>query len=189
MAKKEITSYELVDEYLKLLAGDYATAVAKVFEKKRKAITDEDILKKVPLKITEIRTILNQLHYRGIVCYQKSKNKKTGWYSYTWEMKPERIAEQILEKKTEELSKLRKKLETEANYTMFVCKNNCESYPFEIAAEYYFNCPKCGNPLEAIDQEKEKRKTEKIIKKINEELQDLEKHFNKTQNVGQSTGC
>jgi transcription initiation factor TFIIE subunit alpha len=193
MAKKKITSYELVDEYLTLIAGKDATNVVKVFEKKNKAISDEiiekNIEKKTPLKITEIRTILNQLHYRGVVCYQKSKNKKTGWYSYTWEMKPDRIAEQIIEKKTEEISKLRKKIEIEATHTMFGCKANCDTYPFEVAAEYYFNCPICGKPLEATNQEKEKKKNAKRIKKMEQELKELEKYMDKTQNIGQNSPC
>ncbi len=192
MVKKKITSFEIVTDYLRIIAGKYAPKVVEVFEKKKKAITDEEIVKqfkKEALKITEIRTILNQLHYRGIVCYQKSKNKKTGWYSYTWEIQPERIAEQIIEKKTEEINKLRKKIELESNYTMFSCKNKCNTYPFEIAAEYYFNCPQCGKPLEAINQEKEKKKTIKEIKKIEKELEEIEKQYNKTQNLGQKTQC
>lgn len=177
MAKKEITDYSIVENYLKQVAGEYAPQLVKICAKKRKCVTDEEIRKKLPLKVTEIRTILNQLHYRGIVCYQKEKNKKTGWYSYTWEIKKDKIAQQIIEKKTDEITRLENKMKLEEGLTMFSCKKGCELIPFEIAAEYYFNCPNCGTALQAADNEKENKKIKKIIKQTKEEITSLEKTY------------
>ncbi|MFH1588630.1 MAG: hypothetical protein ABIA76_04815 [Candidatus Diapherotrites archaeon] len=174
MIKKDITKYPLVEEYLTLVAGKYAPELIRICVKKKKCVTDEDIGKKLNLKITEIRTILNQLHYKGIVCYKKEKNKKTGWYSYTWEIRQDKITQQIVEKKAEEIIRLEKRIEMEGTHTMFACKKECESFPFEIAAEYYFNCPACGNPLKARDNQKETKKIKRQLIKIKSEIEEIQ---------------
>src|SRR3989344_3900560 len=111
--KKKIHEFVLVQDFLASIAGQEAMELVKICANKRKLVTDEEIGKQLPLKITEIRTILNRLHYRGIACYQKTKNPKTGWYSYTWEIKISRIAELILEGRAEEVTKLGNELEFE----------------------------------------------------------------------------
>ncbi|MFH1256365.1 MAG: hypothetical protein V1494_03660 [Candidatus Diapherotrites archaeon] len=177
MAKKDISGYLIVREFLKSAGGDHAQKLVKICESKKKPVTDEEIGKKLPLKITEIRTVLNRLHFRGIACYNKTRNKKTGWYSYTWEIRPKRIAELILEQQTEEIQKLEKKIEFEKNYDFFACKKNCAYHPFEIAAEYQFKCPNCGQKMDSVNNEKRLKELEKQIKTIKGEVEELQKNF------------
>jgi len=162
--KKKIYEYELVKNFLLSVGGDCATELVKICTNKKKPVTDEEIGEKLPLKITEIRTILNRLHYRGIACYQKTKNIKTGWYSYTWEIRTPRIAALILEQHVEEITKLEKDVEFEGTHAFFSSGKDGPVYPFEIAAEYDFRCPETGKPLKAIDN---KRRVSKLKKKIN----------------------
>ncbi len=175
MAKKNIVNFILAREFLNSVGGGHATALVKICEKKKKQMTDEEIGKKLPLKITEIRTILNRLHYRGIACYKKTRNVKTGWYSYTWEVKTSRIAELILEEQTEERQKLENRINYEKNYVFFICKNNCSSLPFEIAAEYQFKCPECGGDMNSIDNKKRIRELKNTIKTMKREAVELKK--------------
>ena len=107
-SKKKIYEFLLVKDFLTNIGGEYAVELVKICTAKRKPATDEMIGKKLPLKITEIRAILNRLHYRGIACYQKTKNTQTGWYLYTWEIKTQRIAALVLEQHAEKISKLEK---------------------------------------------------------------------------------
>ena len=106
MPSKSITDLVLVKDLLDTIGGEEVIQLVKICEKKRKKVTDEEISKKMKKKVTEIRAILNKLHYRGIACYQKSRNQKTGWYNYTWEIKKDRIAEIISEQQVENLEKL-----------------------------------------------------------------------------------
>ncbi|MAG18272.1 MAG: hypothetical protein CL944_02245 [Candidatus Diapherotrites archaeon] len=173
--KKKIYEYLLVKDFLISVAGDYAIELVKICSGKRKPVTDEEIGKKLPLKITEIRTILNRLHYRGIACYQKTKNVKTGWYSYTWEIKAPRIATLILEQQVEEITKLEKEIEFEGTHAFFSAGKDSAFYPFEIAAEYGFKCPDTGRPLKAINNKKRVKDLKKKIDLMKSELTDLEK--------------
>ncbi len=154
MARKDIFSQSIAKEFIINTGGEDAIPLIKACQNQKKKFTDEEISKKTKLKITEVRAILNRLHYRGIACYDKKKNNKTGWYSYTWEIKEKRIAELILEEQSEEIKKLEKKLEFEKDYVFFTCKKLCDNVPFEIASEYQFKCPKCGKAMEIVDNKK-----------------------------------
>ena len=173
MVKKDITSFNVTRDMLGKIGGEYATELVRICEKKARPVTDEEIEKKIKLKITEIRAVLNRLHYRGIASYNKKRNPKTGWYAYTWSINPKRIADLVCEKQQDEIIKLEKKLEFEANYVILSCKKLCKGHPFEIAAEYNFRCPECGESLEAQDNEKASKELKKTISSMKSELSDL----------------
>lgn len=176
MAKSRgLMNLPAAQEFIKQIGGDYALDLVRHCEKINKETTDEEIAKKTKAKITDIRTTLNRLHYRGIACYQKTRNSKTGWYSYTWSVKTGRIAELLIEQRLEEIEKLEKKKEFEQNYVFFSCKKNCTSHPFEIAAEYQFRCPECGKPLESTNNEKKIKEINKNITEIHNQVQELRK--------------
>ncbi len=160
MAKEpNLLSFKIAQEFLKNVGGEEAVEVVRICLEKNGKCLDEDIeLKMRPMKVTEIRSVLNRLHYRGIACYNKTKNKNSGWYTYTWEIKQRRIVELILEQQSEMLQKLETKARFESNHELFVCKKNCEETPFEIAAQYEFRCPECGEMMNPVDGKKNKKR-------------------------------
>lgn len=175
MPRKELCDFVIVQNYLGSLAGEHTAKLVRICGRKRKPITDEEIEKKLPIKITEIRTILNRLHYWGIATYQKSRNPNTGWYSYSWEIKPDRISELIAEGQADEIAKIEAKIEYERNYAFFSCKGGCNNVPFEIAAEYEFKCPDCGKTMEAVNNEKRVKELKKGLKDIVDSIGEIKK--------------
>ncbi|VVB74433.1 Transcription factor E [uncultured archaeon] len=175
MPKKSITELVLVRDLLDTVGGQDAIELVKICEKKKKMATDEEISKKMKKKVTDIRAILNKLHYRGIACYQKSRNQKTGWYNYTWEIKKDRIAEIIGEQQEENLEKLTQKKNLEADYCFFDCNQCNERAVFEIAAEYNFICPGCGGSMTSANDPSRQKELSGKIKKIEKELEILQK--------------
>lgn len=177
MAKEpDILAFKLTQEFLKNVGGDEALQVVRICLDKNGKCLDEDIeVKMKHLKITEIRSILNRLHYRGIACYNKTKNKNSGWYTYTWEIKQRRIVELILEQQSEMLQKLETKAQFESNHELFVCKKNCEETPFEIAAQYEFRCPECGDMMNPVDGKKKQKEVNQQIGTLKTELTELQK--------------
>jgi transcription initiation factor TFIIE subunit alpha len=172
---KSITSLVLVKDLLDTIGGQEAVILVQICEKKKKSVTDEEISKKMKKKVTEIRAILNKLHFRGIACYQKSRNQKTGWYNYTWEIKKDRIADIINEQQKENLEKLTKKKNLEADYSFFDCNKCNHREVFEIAAEYNFLCPTCGGSMTSANDPQMKKELENKIKAIETEIIALNK--------------
>jgi transcription initiation factor TFIIE subunit alpha len=156
----------LVADFIGTNAGDAAVMVVKTLDGKNKGLTDEQITKKTKTDVNEVRAILNKLHYLGIIAYSKEKAKDSNWYNYTWFLKKERIKELLTERYKEELEKLQNKLSYEQSYTFFKCTNGCDKLPFELACEYNFKCPECGNAMEALEVSEEKEKIEKRIGEI-----------------------
>lgn len=176
MAKKSnISKFPIVQEFLRTVGGEFAVGLVKICERKGSRVTDEEVAKKMRLKVTEVRTVLNRLHYRGIACYQKTKNKKTGWYSYTWSIKTSRVIELLLEEQKESIEKLEQTQGFEKTYTYFGCKNRCVSVPFEVAAEYQFKCPECSQTMEAVNTEKRLKNINRQIGMVKKEMEEMQK--------------
>ena len=173
--KKLFVNRPVVQDFLTKVGGEAAVGVTILCEKKGKCVTDEELAKKMKLKVTEIRTVLNRLHYRGIACYKKTKNKKSGWYNYTWEIKKKRVLELILEQQHEMIEKLEAKQSFGEKYSFFNCKNDCEITPFEIAAEYQFRCPTCGETMATFDYSKRLESINSRIEELKGEVGELKK--------------
>lgn len=173
---KDLLSFQLTTEFIKTIGGDDAVELVKICLKKNGKCLDEDIEKEMKhLKITEIRSILNRLHYRGIACYNKTKNKNSGWYTYTWEIKKRRIIELILEQQSERLQKLEEKARFGESHEFFACKKACEETAFEIAAQYEFRCPECGEMMTPIDSAEKANGIQTQIENLKQELDAMQK--------------
>lgn len=170
MPGKNIADLAVVSEFLETLGGKELVEMVKICEKKRKAFNDEDISKKMGIKVTEVRAMLNKLHYRGIAAYQKSRNQKTGWFNYSWELKKDRLAEIIINQQREALNKLNEKKNLEGDYNFFDCDSCTERLPFEVATEYNFICPNCGGVMNSSNSSKKQKEVEKSIERIEKEI-------------------
>jgi len=157
----------LVKEFIIAQAGEDAHKVIRCLGT---GVTDEQISKKTGLRVNDIRAILNRLHYIGVIVYSKEKAKRSNWYTYTWFLKKARITELLGERYKEELGTLKEKLDMEQNYVFFKCSDGCERLPFELAFEYDFKCPECGNTMDQLNNNKEKTEIRKKIKDIIEFL-------------------
>lgn len=172
-ATKKIINNQLAQDFVRRVAGEEAVKVITIYERKGRYVTDEELAQKMKLKVTEVRTILNRLHYRGIACYKKSKNSKTGWYSYTWGIKSKRIAELLMEEMIEKAEKLGVKQQVQSNYSLFACDGGCDMLPFEVAVEYDFRCPECGKTMKAVDAQKILKETEKQMEILKTGIEDI----------------
>lgn len=184
MPQKSIVDLELVRDLLDVIGGEEVINLVKICEKKKKKVTDEEISKKMKKKVTEVRAMLNRLHFRGIACYQKTRNQKTGWYNYTWEIKKDRITEIICEQQKENLEKLTQKMNLETDYSFFDCEKCNHREVFEIAAEYNFICPTCGGSMTSANDPNRQKEIKIKIKKIEKEIEILKKNSKKTQKPG-----
>ena len=158
----------LVKDFIVNSAGENAYKVMRALNKQ--GLTDEGISKITKFDVNTIRAALNRLHYLGIIIYTKEKARESNWYTYTWFVKKERVLELLRNRYIEEQEELEKQLKYEDDYIFFECKNKCEKLPFELAFEYDFKCPECGQIMLEINNAKEKTKIRKRLKQIKEFL-------------------
>jgi transcription initiation factor TFIIE subunit alpha len=134
-------------------------------------LTDELIASKTLLKLNQVRKILYTLLDNQLVVYRKVRDENSGWYVYYWTLNKEAVERLVLLRKRLVLKKLRERLDLERKGNLYSC-NHCGGVllRFEEAVETYFRCPRCGQQLEAYDNEKTVKVLEARIAKLEEEL-------------------
>jgi len=113
-------------------------------------LSDEEMSKKLKVKISDIRSTLNKMHGEGFVHYNRRKDNETGWYSYSWSLNRKKI-EGWANKIT-----LEKKNAPGSGIERYYCKKcGADSVVgFVNALEADFKCSCCSKTLEYLDPEK-----------------------------------
>ena len=173
--KKRIWEEPLVRSFLERNAGRESVKVVEILLRSRKALRDEDIAKKMKVKVTEVRTMLNRLHYRGIANYEKTKDENTGWFTYTWHIDRGKLLETVTGEIIDRIKELEKEKEIQESYTIFLCKKCKIEMPFEVAAEYNFRCPECGSEMFCVDPAARKRQLSREITLLKKALERIVK--------------
>jgi len=135
----------LRDILVESMSEDHVSIVEKLSEPKY----DEDVAAELKLKSTIVRTLLNDLHMNSLVGYERSKNKKTGWYTYLWNRRDEKIKEYIQNYLKGRIEELNKQLDVERQGMNFNC--SCSRVPFDTAVESNFKCPECNENMKEYD--------------------------------------
>jgi transcription initiation factor TFIIE subunit alpha len=143
------------------MSMDHVTVIEKLSEPKR----DEEIAAELNVKETIVRTLLNDLHIKSLVEYERTKNKKTGWYTYLWKKREDKLKEYINGYLQNKLDVLCHRLNEEKNGSTFKC--SCSRVSFEMAIDTDFMCPECNGPYIDFDNSKEISRIEIEIAKIN----------------------
>lgn len=141
----------LSDSYIRQvlidLAGENTLEIIRNFNGH---VSDEDLAKRLKLKISDVRATLNKLHNESLVYYIRQKDSETGWYSYSWLLNKVKMEEW-----TAHQTRKRTEFATEGNDHYFCPGCGLESMlEFEKATEIEFRCQKCSKGLEFLDREK-----------------------------------
>ena len=138
-AENELLSNQIIQKYLTENYGKKALLLLSKIEKNE---SDEKLAKKANLTVNETRAILNKLYEGGLVNYS-TKQSKSGWYTYLWNVRNEKIQE-LLETKEKEANEAKKK----DVYVCPKCFNESRiEYSFEEALNNKFKCLECGSEL------------------------------------------
>lgn len=158
-----VLSQAYVRQLLIDVGGENTLHIVRNFSQ---TFSDEELAKKLKLKISDVRATLNKLHNEGIVNYYRKRDGESGWYSYSWSLNMERMKNWI------EMHVEKKKLNLNSNGDNYYCPRcGAESISsFESAVEQNFKCRFCSRPLEFIDEERASellnKEENKIVSKI-----------------------
>ncbi len=130
------------------IGGENALAIVRNFYGNH---SDEELAKKLKIKISDVRATLNKLHNEGLVNYIREKDSETGWYSYSWSLNHERM-ERWASSHTAKLGVFG----GEEGGDFYFCPacGTSSIANFESAAIIDFRCERCNKLLEFIDEKK-----------------------------------
>jgi len=164
---RSTTNNSLLSEVLtEVMTKEHVTVIKALSKPKH----DEDIAATLKLKATVVRTLLNDLHIKNLVEYERSKNKKTGWYTYLWKRRDDKLSAYIQTYLDTKLSDLNRQLAVEADGVKFNCSCDHKRVTLETAMETEFMCPECNSMFIESDSVQIRKKLESEIKRIQKQL-------------------
>ncbi|MEW6749220.1 MAG: hypothetical protein AB1295_05940 [Candidatus Micrarchaeota archaeon] len=128
------------------IGGENALAIVRNFYGN---CSDEELAKKLKIKISDVRATLNKLHNEGLVNYIREKDSETGWYSYSWSLNHGRM---------EKWASIQLNgVNPHANGIDYYFCPSCGASSvtnFESATDINFRCESCNRMLEFLDEKK-----------------------------------
>jgi len=165
-----------IDKKLKKILGETISAEhIVILEKLTEPRYDEDIAEELSEKAVTIRKLLNELHDKSLVQYVRTKNPKTGWYTYVWDRRNDKIIEYCKNHVQSKIDKIDEKLDYETNNVMFACSCSEEYFSTSKAIENDFLCLKCKEYVTGFDNSDIIRDLEEDKSELTEELKKLDK--------------
>lgn len=151
------------------ICGDEVKQVTLVLLNSEEETTDEEISEKLDMRLNQVRKSLYKLYDLQLASFRRIRDKNTGWFVYFWKLHPEKIDVFVENKQNEVLEKLQTRLNYEEENMFFTCKNpDCPRIEFQEAMDLNFECPNCGERLEAFDNEQIKLVLKMKIKELKE---------------------
>lgn len=173
---------ELIKESASYVAGKPAEELVMLLDGK-KYMNEFLIAKKLGITINQVRNILYRLSEKSLVSSTRKKDKKKGWYTYSWKnenLKSLEFLSGILIKRVEQMNFQIQNRETKEFY---VCSRCSIEFNEENALLHDFMCPECGDILERKDNSKVlkafKRNVEEFRKKLEEVNSEIDKEKEK----------
>jgi len=146
LMKKVVTilSDSRVRQNLIGIGGENALAIVRNFTGNQ---SDDDLAKKLKIKISDVRATLNKLHNEGLVNYIREKDSETGWYSYSWSLNHDRM-----ERWASNNVGLKIDFGSESEYYFCPACGTESITNFESASTCEFRCERCNKMMEFIDE-------------------------------------
>lgn len=166
---EDILANPAIHTYLDRLVGEEGISLIESFPREGE-YSDEELAEKTGINLNSVRHTLYTLYEKRLAEYRRIKNNETGWLTYLWQLRMDRIFEVIAEDMAQILEKLEARVRFEEENDFYICKNCGEIYTFDRAMDSEFQCPSCDSPLEHFDNEILLRALKKRIQAIRESL-------------------
>jgi transcription initiation factor TFIIE subunit alpha len=151
MSIAEILKDEAVRSYLHRLIGDEGLDLLGRFPEEGEN-SDEDLAEKTGINLNSVRHTLYTLYEKRLAEYRRLKNTETGWLTYLWTLRLDRVEAAILEDMKLILEKLEARENFEEENDFYLCET-CGTFTFNEVMELDFACPRCSQPVEHFDNE------------------------------------
>jgi len=116
-------------------------------------VTDEKIAEVTGVLLNIVRRTLFILYENRLASYRRVRDTDSGWLTYLWRLDMSNLPRQLEIEAKKILRNLKARLEFEEGKVFYTCKNQCERFLFEEAAELEFICPVCAEDLAYQDNE------------------------------------
>lgn len=165
----ELLNDQAVKAYLLHVIGEEGIELLKRFPEGGEH-SDEELAEMTEINLNTIRHTLYTLYEKRLAEYRRLKNRETGWLTYLWHLRLDRLYDVIEEEIRDALEILDTRLTYEERNDFYICANCGIIYTFADAAEWNFECPNCEDMLEHFDNELIANSLRRRVEEIRENL-------------------
>ncbi|OPY35911.1 MAG: Transcription factor E [Methanoregula sp. PtaU1.Bin051] len=141
-----------IHAYLHRLVGEEGIDLLRKFPKEGEH-SDEDLAAETGINLNSVRHSLYTLYEKRLAEYHRIKNNETGWLTYLWQIRIDRIYDAIREDLEDILDKLERRARYEEENDFYICKACGILLPFAKAMDSEFKCPECKDPITHFDND------------------------------------
>jgi len=149
MAFDDLLEDPVIQKYLHELVGPKGMPVAAAPPDGE--VTDEELAEELGLELNDVRRALFILYENDLASYRRLRDEDSGWLTYLWTFEYEKIPEQLESEMYRLLDALEERSEYEHDHEFYLCEHCGIRFEFGEAMEFGFECPECGNPVEAME--------------------------------------
>jgi transcription factor E len=162
-----------VMKFIKEHTGEEGYVVYDFLVRIGRDVDEYTLADKVNLQINFVRSLLYKLYAHKLVSFFRERDKKKGWFIYSWEAHPEKLKYILIRTKEQKIENLEKKLKISED--SFYCEKCDKTSDYAHAMETMFFCDTCGGHLIAMNSIEVKEKLERQIKVLRNEIEEIKK--------------
>jgi transcription initiation factor TFIIE subunit alpha len=168
MAFEDLLEDPVIQKYLHELVGPKGMPVAAAPPDGE--VTDEELAEELGLELNDVRRALFILYENDLASYRRLRDEDSGWLTYLWTFQYENIPEQLEEEMHRLLEALDDRREYELNHEFYLCEHCGIRFEFGEAMDFGFQCPDCGNEMQAMENTALIDAMEERIEQLGDEL-------------------
>jgi len=168
MTFEEFLEDPVIQKYLHELVGPKGMPVAAAPPDGE--VTDEELAEELGLELNDVRRALFILYENDLASYRRLRDEDSGWLTYLWTFEYEKIPEQLEAEMHRLLEGLEERTEYEHDHEFYLCEVCGIRFEFGEAMEFGFECPECGNPVEAMENTRLVEAMDERIAELRDEL-------------------
>lgn len=169
---------KFLKEVITLVVGKQAEDIVELLISE-KYVNEFLIAKKMDLTINQTRNILYKISDYGLVSSTRKKDKKKGWYTYSWKIEVLKsllfLRKNILKKKIQ----IDNQINSRETKQFYICERCNIEVNEENAMAHNFTCNECGDIFILKNNEKFLRDLRRNLSKLNRELELIDEEIEK----------
>ena len=169
----------LLKELVKHIAGKNSETLVDIL--KEKTINEFKIADKMKLTVNQIRNIFYKLNSYDVVMASRKKDKRKGWYIYSWTINIPKSLEVLKDFKQKQIFEIEHTIKSRESKRFYLCPSCNIEMAEESALNHDFFCPECGKLLQLSSSDAFVREQKQKLEHVKKELVILEEEIGKMQ--------
>jgi transcription initiation factor TFIIE subunit alpha len=167
----------LLKELVRHIAGKNSETLVDILNEK--TVNEFKIADRMKLTVNQVRNIFYKLHSYDVVIASRKKDKRKGWYIYSWTINIPKSLEVLRDFKQKQIFEIEHTIKSRESKRFYLCPSCNIEMAEESALNHDFFCPECGKLLQLSSSDAFVREQKQKLEHVKKELVILEEEIGK----------